>query len=165
MQDKIYKTSPCGKYASTCMIDGNAGVSPVSLWLQIPVVALPAIGEIFVNVTSYELAYTRAPPSMRGLVYSLALFNSCVAAAISMAVSKALTDPNLAIVWMVIAAVTFVCAFVFPTYFRHLDDFDFEWKEDERAQVSDAKKHDVEAHSPRASLSVPAAAPADHEKF
>lgn len=161
LQDKIYKTSPCGKFASSCMVDGNVGVSPVSLWLQIPVVALPAIGEIFVNVTSYELAYTRAPPSMRGLVYSLALFNSCVAAAISMAVSSALTDPNLVIPWIVVAAACFACAFVFPTYFRHLDDFQFEWTEDERAEISDGKKHDIES-SPRASMT---AAPADHEKF
>lgn len=161
LQDKIYKTSPCGKFASSCIVNGNTAVSPVSLWLQIPVVALPAVGEIFVNVTSYELAYTRAPPSMRGLVYSLALFNSCVAAAISMAVSKALADPNLVIPWIVIAAVTFACAFVFPTYFRHLDNFDFEWTEDERAQIDDKHKvqHDVEG-SPRASAAI-----ADHERY
>lgn len=43
VQWKVYKTSPCGYYATTC-----AEVSAVSLWWQIPLNALPAIGELFV---------------------------------------------------------------------------------------------------------------------
>ncbi len=65
MQYYVYKTSPCGYYASTC-----EELSTVSLWWQIPLIALPALGELFVNVTSYEIAYTRAPQNMRGLIYA-----------------------------------------------------------------------------------------------
>jgi hypothetical protein len=43
-----------GYFASSC-----EEVAPISIWLQIPNVALGAMSEIFVNVTSYELAYAR----------------------------------------------------------------------------------------------------------
>lgn len=43
-----------GYFASSC-----DQVAPISIWLQIPNVALGAMSEIFVNVTSYELAYAR----------------------------------------------------------------------------------------------------------
>jgi POT family proton-dependent oligopeptide transporter len=147
VQDRIYKTSPCGKFATNC----PEGVSPVSLWLQLPIIILPAIGELFVNVTSYELAYTRSPPRMRGLVYSLSLFNTAIASAISMACSSALTDPNLLIAWIVLASVTFACCFVFPTVFRGLNNFEFEWSSEEKAvQIEGRRKHSIEEGVPEA---------------
>lgn len=48
VQARVYATSPCGKYASNCEL----GVSPVSLWWQLPSIFLPALGEIFVNVSA-----------------------------------------------------------------------------------------------------------------
>lgn len=94
VQARIYKTSPCGNAASTC-----DEVSPVAIWWQIPIIAIPAVGELFVNVTSYELAYTRSPARMKGLVYALALFNAAIAAAISLACANAIQDvsPSCAI--------------------------------------------------------------------
>ncbi|BEJ11042.1 hypothetical protein CspHIS471_0104640 [Cutaneotrichosporon sp. HIS471] len=158
IQHRIYKTSPCGNYATHCMIDGKTAVSPVSLWWQIPMIIFPAIGEIFVNVTSYELAYTRSPPRMKGLVYSLALFNTAIASAISLACSKALTDPNLVIAWIVLACVCFIPCFIFPTYYRSLNEYVFEWSETEQdAKVGGGFNHshprgrasfsDIEAYS------------------
>ena len=88
VQSRIYALSPCGNYASTC-----DEVSPVSLWLQIPIISIPAIGELFVNVTSYELAYTRSPARMKALVYSLALFNIAIAAALTPPLSTATREP------------------------------------------------------------------------
>lgn len=144
LQYYTYKLNPCGKFASQCVDEDK--YSPITLWAQIPSVALGAIGEIFVNVTSYELAYTRSPPRMRALVYSLALFNSAVASAISMAVSKALADPNLIIPWAVLACASFLCAFVFPTYFKYLDKFDFKWSDSEiRTAEEQVHRADVEA--------------------
>lgn len=52
VQWKIYQTSPCGWHATDCEL----GVSGVSLAWQIPQVVLPAIGEVFVSVTSCEPA-------------------------------------------------------------------------------------------------------------
>lgn len=78
---------------------------------------------------------------MKGLVYSLALFNSAIGAAISMALAKVITDPNLVIPWIVLAVISFVCAFLFPTYFKHLDQHEFTWSEEEKeARQVEAKK-------------------------
>ncbi|WVQ92948.1 hypothetical protein IAU59_000009 [Kwoniella sp. CBS 9459] len=117
VQWRIYQTSPCGWYASTC-----EEVSPVSLWWQVPIITIPAIGELFVNVTSYEIAYTRAPARMKGLVYALALFNSAIGAAISLALSNVVQDPWLIWPWVALAVASVLCAALFPTYYKHLDD-------------------------------------------
>lgn len=116
VQWRVYATSACGKFASTCDTP-----SAISLWWQVPIYTLPAIGELFVNVTSYELAYTRAPARMKGLVYALALFNSAVAAAIGLACSNAITDPYLEWTWTALAVASFLAAISFPTYFKHLN--------------------------------------------
>lgn len=118
MQWKVYQTSPCGYYASDC----EAGVSSVSLWWQLILYGVPAIGEIFVNVTAYELAYTRAPARMKGLVYAIGLFPSAIAAAISLACSAAITDPYLIWPYVALAVASFLTAFIFPTYFRSLNE-------------------------------------------
>ena len=44
---------------------------------------------------SYELAYTRAPARMKGLVYAIALFNSAIAYAISLACANVRPPPPL----------------------------------------------------------------------
>jgi hypothetical protein len=55
LQWQVYKTSPCGYNASECEdANGFALVSPISIWAQIPLYALPAAGEVFVFVTVYE---------------------------------------------------------------------------------------------------------------
>lgn len=128
IQWRVYQTSPCGHFATAC-----DNVSPISLWWQIGPILFPAVGELFVNVTSYELAYTRSPPRMKGLVYALALFNSAIAAAISLACSAAIDDPNLIIPWIVLAVASVICACLFPTYFKHLDTFEFSWSAEEKA--------------------------------
>jgi hypothetical protein len=44
IQWKIYTTSPCGYYASDCSI--GTEVSPISVWVQIPLYSLPALAEV-----------------------------------------------------------------------------------------------------------------------
>lgn len=92
LQHKIYQTSPCGNFASTC-----EEVSTVLGWYEVIVYALAALGECFCMPTGYEISYTRAPYNAKGLVMSLFLFNSAISAAINEAVSGALNDPHL--VW------------------------------------------------------------------
>ena len=121
VQWKVYQTSPCGNYATNCMVDGAAATSTVSLWWQIPIYFFPSVGELFVFVTSYELAYTRSPARMKGLVFALALFNSAVSAAISLACAEAIQDPYLIWPWVALAVASFVTALIFPFYFKKLD--------------------------------------------
>ncbi|WVR06213.1 hypothetical protein IAU60_003243 [Kwoniella sp. DSM 27419] len=117
LQWRVYKTSPCGYAASTC-----DEVSPITIWAQIPLYAFPAIGEIFVMVTSYELAYTRAPARMKGLVYALCLFNQAISAAIGLACANAIQDPYLIWPYVALAIACTICAALFPTYFKHLNE-------------------------------------------
>lgn len=90
--------------------------------MAIPVYCIPAVGEIFVLVTSYEIAYTRGPARMKGLVYGLCLFNSAISAAIGLALAAVIRDPFLTYPAYVLATLGFVTAFIFPTYFRHLNE-------------------------------------------
>ena len=90
VQWRVYATSPCGYQASTCK-----EVSKISLWWQIPFIALPAFGELFVNVTSYEMAYTRSPARMKNLVSAMTLVNGVISSGIQLAVSNAIQDPYL----------------------------------------------------------------------
>lgn len=117
VQWKIYQTSPCGYYATTC-----DDVSPVSLGWLISLYAIPAVGEIFVNVTSYELAYTRAPARMKGLVYALCLFSSAISYALQLALSNVVQDPNLVWSYVALAVACFICAIIFPIFFKHLNE-------------------------------------------
>lgn len=88
----VYKTSPCGYAASTC-----DSPSPVSVWWELPMVCLGAISEILVNVTSYEIAYARAPENMRSSVFSICLFMTALYAALGEIITPAITDPYLVV--------------------------------------------------------------------
>ncbi|OTA99234.1 hypothetical protein M426DRAFT_90085 [Hypoxylon sp. CI-4A] len=102
VQYRVYETSPCGYYASDC-----DGVSPISIWWQVPNVALGAMSEIFVNVTSYELAYARAPENMRATVVALFLFMTALSSALGEILIPAIADPTLVWAW---AAPAIACA-------------------------------------------------------
>jgi dipeptide/tripeptide permease len=116
IQWKIYETSPCGYYATTC-----DEPSPLSAWLEIINYGLCALGECFCYTTAYEIAYTRAPDNAKGLVMALFLFNSAISSAISEGVSGALVDPNLIWPFTGIAAAGGFCAFLFLILYWNLD--------------------------------------------
>lgn len=90
MQYYVYKLSPCGYYTSNC-----DNVAPISIWWQIPNNVLSAMSECFCNVTAYELAYSRAPPSMRGLVMAVFLFMNALSAALGEILLPVQNDPYL----------------------------------------------------------------------
>ncbi|KAJ7272824.1 PTR2-domain-containing protein, partial [Mycena rebaudengoi] len=119
VQWRIYETSPCGYYASECSI--GTGVSPLSIWVQIPLYSLPALAEIFINVTSYEIAYTRAPQRMKGVVFAIVLFMAALSYAVALILSPALIDPNLIWPFVGLAAGLVLCAACIWIFFRHMD--------------------------------------------
>jgi dipeptide/tripeptide permease len=91
-----YKTNPCGYYGSSAAkcVDGGL-VSPISLWWMALPVAIGGLSEIFVNVPAYGLAYSRAPPNMRGLVSAINLFAAAINFAIGLAFTAVIRDPYL----------------------------------------------------------------------
>lgn len=115
IQHYIYKTSPCGNRASTC-----DQVSTVSAWAEVTLYVLSASGECFAMTTAYELAYTRSPPHMKGLVMALFLFTSAISAAIGEALTGVLVDPLLVRTFIGTAVAGFVFAIGFVICFRNL---------------------------------------------
>ncbi|KAE8447034.1 hypothetical protein EG329_011169 [Mollisiaceae sp. DMI_Dod_QoI] len=123
IQYEIYQTSPCGYQASTCTT--GTGVSHLSLWLYAIPTAVTACSEVFINVTAYGIAYSRAPQNMKGFVMALSLFMTAISTAISLATADAIQDPYLIWCFAVPSVVGFIAAFVFYYLFRHLDDEEF----------------------------------------
>ena len=101
-----------GYQASDC-----SGVSPISIWWQLPTVSLGAMSEIFVNVTSYELAYARAPPAMRSTVVALFLFMTALSSALGEILIPAIADPTLVWAWSSPAIALAVQTIIF--WWRH----------------------------------------------
>ncbi|KAJ8120725.1 hypothetical protein ONZ43_g2640 [Nemania bipapillata] len=146
VQYRVYETSPCGYQASTC-----DDVSPISIWWQIPNVALGAISEIFVNVTAYELAYARAPENMRATVIALFLFMTALSSALGEILVPAIVDPTLIWAWAAPAIALFVQTVLFWWRHRHVNDEVFmTYKEDFESVNADKKVEETSAGETKA---------------
>ncbi|KAL4883585.1 POT family-domain-containing protein [Aspergillus karnatakaensis] len=82
LQHYIYKSEP----------------NTIHVWIQAPVYLLVGFSEAFVVITGLELAYTKAPESLRSLVSALFWLTIGIAAAICIALAPVSQDPHL--VWM-----------------------------------------------------------------
>jgi dipeptide/tripeptide permease len=144
VQYYVYKTSPCGYYASTC----ETGVSPLSVWLQIPNFSLGAISECFCNVTAYELAYARSPKSMKGLVMAIFLFMTALSSALGEILIPATVDPYLIWIWIGPAIALFIQTIIFWFRYRHLNDeafmtYEEDFPKEEEVQPIDKGEKEV----------------------
>ncbi|KAL4894259.1 POT family-domain-containing protein [Aspergillus ambiguus] len=70
----------------------------IHVWIQAPAYVLVGFSEAFVIITGLEIAYTKAPESLRSLVSALFWLTIGVAAAICIALAPVSQDPYL--VWM-----------------------------------------------------------------
>ncbi|KAL6454716.1 PTR2 Peptide transporter PTR2 [Candida maltosa Xu316] len=122
LQKSVYEQSPCGYYATGC-----SEPAPITAWKASSLYILGAAGECWAYTTAYELAYTRAPPTLKSLVYALLLVMSAFSAALSMAITPALKDPNLHWVFLAIAIIGFIAAILIFVQFRNLH----KWMNDE----------------------------------
>jgi hypothetical protein len=68
------------------------------------------------------MAYTRAPPNMKGFVMALQLFMTAISTAISLATAEVIQDPYLVWAFAVPSIIGFVAAFVFYWLYRELDN-------------------------------------------
>ncbi|KAI1264781.1 POT family protein [Xylariaceae sp. FL1019] len=141
VQYYVYKTSPCGYYASSC-----DEVSPISIWWQIPNVLLGAVSEIFVFTTGYEMAYARAPPNMRATITALFLFMTALASALGEILLPALNDPNIIWGWAAPAIALTVQTVIFWFRHRHVNEEVFMTREEDFAS-SKSKDNLVRADS------------------
>lgn len=117
VQWKVYTLSPCGYHASTC-----PHVAPISIWWQIPNVVLGALSECFANVTAYQFAYERAPPSMKGVVMSVFLFMNALSSALGEILIPVTKDPWLLWIWGSPAVALAAQTMIFWWRFRKLNN-------------------------------------------
>ncbi|KAL1740992.1 proton-dependent oligopeptide transporter family [Schizophyllum fasciatum] len=122
LQHYIYKTSPCGYYASACQdADGNMTPSPINVWTQTGAYVLVASSEIFASITGLEYAFTKAPKNMRSLVMGIYFFTSAIAYALSEAFLPLVQDPMLIWNYGVVAVIAFVAGILYWLSVRKLD--------------------------------------------
>lgn len=135
---RVYETSPCGYYASSCSI--GTGVSPLSIWWQVPNVALGAISECFCNVTAYEIAYARSPKDMKSVVFALFLFCLALGSALGEVLTSVTVDPHLIWVWAGLAIALAAQTIVFYWTYRRMDDDEFMTYQDDREAVEEYRR-------------------------
>lgn len=136
VQWRVYKLSPCGYQASTC-----EDVAPISIWWQLPNTILGALSECFCNVTAYELAYSRSPRSMKGLVMAIFLFMNALSSAIGEILIPVTKDPWLLWIWGAPTVALAAQTVIFWYRFRHLNDEPYlEEKEDESSSGQGVEK-------------------------
>ncbi|VDB83194.1 unnamed protein product [Peniophora sp. CBMAI 1063] len=123
LQWRVYETSPCGYSASKCAI--GTGVSPLSLWSQLPLYGLPGIAGVFINVTGYELSINLAPQRMKAVIFAAQLFFVALASAAAAAASPSFHDPHL--IWPFVGLAV-ANALAIPVAYFVLHDIDKEQK-------------------------------------
>jgi len=124
IQYYIYKTSPCGFSANSCVdADGNPDPGPngINVWAQTGAYVLIALSEIFASITSLEYAFSKAPRNMRSLVQAIALFTQAISAAIAEALNPLTADPLLIWNYGVFAVTSFLGGCFFLWQFQGLD--------------------------------------------
>lgn len=141
VQWRVYETSPCGYYASSCTV--GTGVSPLNIWWQIPNVALGAISECFCNVTAYEIAYARSPKGMKAVVMAMFLFNTALGTALGEVLTPVTVDPHLIWVWAGLAIALAVQTVIFYWSYRKMDNDEFMTYQDDEEVLEEYRRGSV----------------------
>ncbi len=115
VQALIYATGPCYSQPRHCARDGagsaaDAPPNDVSVWLQTPTYVFFALCEILTLVAGLELAYLRAPPSMKSIVQAVFILFSAAGAVVGVGVSFVAADPNMHILYASLAGVMLATA-------------------------------------------------------
>lgn len=128
VQKMIYSTGPCYEYPLACEASDKGTIpNHINVMLQFPCYFFFALSESLFSVTAAEYAYTKAPRSMRSVVYALNLFTVAVASALGIAVSRAAADPWLHIMYASLAVAYFVVTCLFYLFCRGYDALEEEF--------------------------------------
>lgn len=111
IQHLIYMTGPCFSHPLKCLA-GNIP-NDVSVGLQTPTYVFLAWAEILAIVSGTELAYSRAPASMKSIVQALFNLFSALGSLFGIGVSFAAYDPNMVIVYGSITGLLLFVTFAF----------------------------------------------------
>lgn len=124
-QHLIYSTGPCFDKPLACEASlGSTVPNKVSVWIQLPVYALMAVGEILTYVTAFEYVYNKSPKDVKTVVQALTQLTACVASVLGMAISPVAKDPNMVIFYACLAGAMALTAVLFWWRFEKYDRID-----------------------------------------
>lgn len=123
IQKLIYSRGPCYDRPLECAESKSGAVAnDLSVWIQTPVYFILAIAEILGFATISEIAYMKAPKSMKTMVQAMTQVTAGLASVMGIALSPTTKDPYLVVMYAVIAGLTGIVTVPFWWYFRHLDE-------------------------------------------
>jgi POT family proton-dependent oligopeptide transporter len=91
----------------------------IHVWIQAPAYILTAFSEAFVFVTGMEIAFTKAPESLRSLVMALFWLTLGIGAAICISLTPVTKDPEILWMYTSLGVVSFVAGVLFYFCFRN----------------------------------------------
>ena len=126
LQFAIYAAPPCYTYPSKCEAGQDAAgksiPNEVHVAWQAPAYILVAVSEILASITGLELAYSKAPKSMKSFIMSLFLLTSAGGNVLGILIAPFAKDPYLPWVYFGLAAATLIAGFVFQRMFSQAYD-------------------------------------------
>ncbi|MCJ1273789.1 hypothetical protein MMC21_001582 [Puttea exsequens] len=119
LQHFIYAAPPCYARPLQCPAS-NAGAVPnhISMFLQIPIFVLEAMGEVFSNPAAYEYAFTKSPKSMKSAVQALFGLTAAGGSLLGLALAPTYGNPRILFFYAGLAAAMGVTTGGFWVVFR-----------------------------------------------
>ncbi|KAJ6597790.1 POT family-domain-containing protein [Mycena vulgaris] len=114
VQHVVYTAGPCFASPLKCAASQKGTVpNHVNIFLQTPIYVLEGLGEVFSSPSTYEYAYSEAPPSMKSLLQAVLVSMGALAVVLGLALSSLYKDPLLVISYAVLAGMMLATTVVF----------------------------------------------------
>jgi POT family proton-dependent oligopeptide transporter len=90
----------------------------INLWIQAPAHAFIAVSEIWVIITGLEVAFIKAPPTLRAFVSSIFWLTVAAGSILGIALSPVSKNPNMVWFYGAVCITSFVAGLAFYFWFR-----------------------------------------------
>lgn len=118
IQQVVYNAPPCYNMPLECLVSDHGKISnQASVFLQVPIYVVGALGEMLFSVSSSEYTYNKAPPHMKSTLQAVNMFTIAVGSAIGIAVSPAAHNPHLVIMFSSFTAIMAIATIAFGWIF------------------------------------------------
>jgi POT family proton-dependent oligopeptide transporter len=96
----------------------KAPPNSINLWVQAPAHAFIAVGEIWVIITGLEVAFIKAPPSLRAFVSSIFWLTVAAGSILGIALSPVSKNPNMVWFYGAVCITCFIAGVAFYVWFK-----------------------------------------------